>query len=76
MPELIQLYNDVDSICRLSKSHDVKVEVACISRSAYGAALNERDWCCGKKGEANAMMEWHQCEAASLKFPTFTVPGQ
>jgi hypothetical protein len=76
VPELIQLYEDADSICGHSMSHDVKVEVACMSRSAYGAALNERSWCYGKEGEANAMMKWHECEAASLKFGPFTVPGQ
>ncbi|MHA6684267.1 hypothetical protein [Mesorhizobium sp. A556] len=76
VPELIHLYEDADSICRLSKSHDVKVEVSCMSRSAYGAALNERDWCYGKEGEPNATMEWHECGAASLRLPPFTLPDR
>ena len=68
VPELIELYEEADGACRLSTSHDVKVAVACNSRSIYGVALNERNWCKGRENEANAMMEWHECEANSLRF--------
>lgn len=76
VPELIQLYYDADTICGHSMGHDVKIVVSCMARSAYGAALNERSWCYGKEDEANAMSEWLECEAASLRFPPFTIPAQ
>ena len=75
VPELIQLYDAADSNCRLSKSDDVEVKVACLSRSAYGAALNERNWCYGKESDSNATMEWHECGADSLRFPPFEATG-
>jgi len=74
VPELIDLYTESDSGCRLARSADVKVTVACLSRSVYGAALNERDWCLGKEDQANAEMEWHECEADSLRFPPLALP--
>lgn len=76
VPELIELWTGSDSACRLSRSGDVKVAVACLSRSVYGAALNERDWCLGRENDANAEMAWHECEANSLRFPPFDVPDQ
>ncbi|MFD1944444.1 hypothetical protein [Paradevosia shaoguanensis] len=75
VPELIDLYEAADSECRLNPSPDVKVVVACVSRSIYGAALNERNWCIGREGEPNAMMEWHECEADSLRFPPVDFDG-
>lgn len=74
VPELIELYQAADSDCRLAMSRDVQVAVACVSRSIYGAALNERDWCRGRDGEANAHMQWHECEADSRRFPPLEVP--
>lgn len=74
VPELIGLWKESDKGCRLARREDVKVIAACLSRSVYGAAINERDWCLGREGEANAMMEWHQCGQGSLRFPPFTVP--
>ncbi len=68
VPELIDLYDEADSACRLSTSGDVKVAVACSSRAIYGVALNERNWCKGRENEANAVMEWHECEPNSLRF--------
>ena len=76
VPELIELWDQSDSACRLSRSHDVKVAAACLSRSVYGAALNERNWCLGRSNEANANMAWHECEAASLRFPPFEIPDR
>jgi hypothetical protein len=74
VPELIELYSSADSLCRLSKSRGVKVKVACVSRALYGTALNERNWCYGKRGEANATMAWHACAATSLRFPAIAIP--
>ncbi len=67
--ELIELYTDEDSQCRLSMSRDVRIAAACHARSLYGAALNERGWCLGRETEANADMSWHECEADSMRFP-------
>jgi hypothetical protein len=67
--ELIELYDHADAQCRLSTSHDVKNAVACHSRSIYGAALNERNWCFGRETEANAQMVWHECQSDSMRFP-------
>lgn len=72
--ELRQLWEDSNSICRSTHGDDVKVAAACLSRSVYGAALNERDWCLGREGESNAEMSWHECGPDSLRFPLFSVP--
>lgn len=74
VPELIELWNESDAGCRLARRDDVKVIAACLSRSVYGAAVNERGWCLGREGEANAGMEWHECGADSMRFPPFVVP--
>ncbi|MGB3390633.1 MAG: hypothetical protein WBA88_21930 [Pseudaminobacter sp.] len=74
VPELIELYTQSDSGCRLSRSKDVKVVVACLSRAVYGAALNERDWCLGKQGQANADMAWHECQSDSMRFSPLKLP--
>ena len=72
--ELQQLWEDSNSTCRSAHGGDVKVAAACLSRSVYGAALNERDWCLGREGESNAEMSWHECGPDSLRFPLFSVP--
>lgn len=42
VPELIELWSESDAGCRLARRDDVKVIAACLTRSVYGAALNER----------------------------------
>lgn len=74
VPRLIELYAEADSGCRLAMNDGVQVKVACISRAIYGAALNDRDGCGGRKGESNAEMEWHECGADSLRFPPLELP--
>lgn len=74
--ELIALWKDSNSTCRGASGGDVKVAAACLSRSVYGVALNERDWCLGKKDQVNAEMTWHECGADSLRFPPFKIPEQ
>ncbi|MGB3387936.1 MAG: hypothetical protein WBA88_08160 [Pseudaminobacter sp.] len=74
VPELIDLYTQSDSGCRLTRGNGDEVQVACTARSFYGAVLNERGWCLGKEGQANAEMEWHECEAASMRFPPIDLP--
>ena len=73
-PELISLWEDSDSMCRLARREDVRVVAACVSRSIYGVALNERDWCYGREDEANAVIEWHECGEGSLRFPPLDMP--
>ncbi len=74
--ELISLWTGSNSICRGAHGGDVKVAAACLSRSVYGVALNERDWCFGRKDQINADMTWHRCNGDSLRFPFFDVPDQ
>lgn len=74
VPELIEMWEDSNSVCRGANGGDVKVAAACLSRSVYGLALNERDWCYGRDGEANAQMTWHECMDGSLRFPPFEIP--
>lgn len=74
VPELIELYTQSDSGCRLTRGDDDEVQVACTARSFYGAVLNERGWCLGKEHQANADMEWHECEAGSMRFPPVDLP--
>lgn len=74
VPELIELWTQSNAGCRLARREDVKVVAACLSRSVYGAALNERGWCLGKDDQANAEMEWHECGAGSLHFPPLRLP--
>lgn len=69
VPQLIEQFDEADSTCRLSKSDDVRIKVACVARSIYGVALNERGWCYGRQDQANAEMDWHECKASSLRFP-------
>jgi len=76
VPELTEAWKQADSACRGVPGDDVKVAAACLSRSVYGAAINERGWCLGKEGEANATMDWHECAADSLRFPPFEVPDR
>lgn len=72
--ELIALWEESNSVCRGTGHGDVRVAASCLSRSVYGAALNEREWCFGRKEDAGADMVWHRCEAGSLRFPPFEVP--
>ncbi len=74
VPELIELWEGSNAICRGANGGDVKVAAECLSRSVYGVALNERNWCLGETGQSNAEMTWHECDAASLRFPPFIVP--
>lgn len=74
VPELIELYTQSDSGCRLTRGEDDEILVACLARSFYGAALNERGWCFGRESEANAEMEWHECAADSMRFPPLDLP--
>ncbi|TKT69308.1 hypothetical protein [Aquamicrobium sp. LC103] len=74
VPELVELWDQSNSTCRGANGGDVRVAAACLSRSVYGVAINERNWCLGKDGQANAEMVWHECETDSLRFPPFDVP--
>lgn len=74
VPQLIELWQESNSVCRSVNRGDVRTAAACLSRSVYGVALNERDWCLGREGEANADMRWHECEADSMRFPPFEIP--
>lgn len=65
---LKKLFDKAGDICLHSRSHDVRVVVACASMKIYGVALNERDWCYGRRYEANAEMDWHRCDADSERF--------
>lgn len=72
--QLIEFYRQADNQCRHVNAEDVRVTVGCVSRAIYGLALNERNMCLGKQGQDNASMEWHECEADSLRFPPFEIP--
>lgn len=66
--QLKRLFEEADDGCLHSRSHDVRVVVACASMRIDGVALNERDWCYGHRDEANAQMDWHRCGANSERF--------
>ncbi len=66
--QLKKLFDEAGDGCLHSRSHDVRVTVACASMRIYGVALNERDWCYGHHNEANAQMGWHRCDASSERF--------
>lgn len=74
VPELIDLWQASNSVCRGAAGGDVKVAAACLSRSVYGAALNERNWCFGQEDQSGAQMNWHECTPDSLRFAPFAVP--
>lgn len=44
VPKLIRLWDESNSTCRGARGGAVRVAAACLSRSVYGVALNERDW--------------------------------
>src|SRR5690606_24727221 len=66
--QLKNLFDEAGAICLHSRSHDVRIVVACASMRIYGLALNERDWCYGHRHESNAQMNWHRCDASSERF--------
>lgn len=66
--QLKKLFDEAGDGCLNSRSHDVRITVACASMRIYGAALNERGWCYGHRDEANAQMDWHRCDADSERF--------
>jgi len=66
--QLRKLFDEAGDGCLHSRSHDVRITVACASMRIYGAALNERNWCYGHRDEANAEMDWHRCDADSERF--------
>lgn len=72
--QLIELYDEADGQCSKSRSHDVRVTVACVARSIYGVALNERGICYGKRDQPNASMSWHACASDSMYFPSIDLP--
>ncbi|WP_332711955.1 hypothetical protein [Pelagibacterium mangrovi] len=72
--ELIALYDQAGDLCLRNPSRDVEVAVACYSMQIYAMALNERDLCYGREEEANAVMEWHQCEETSFRAPEIDLP--
>lgn len=72
--QLIQFYQLADTHCRHVNKDDVRTTVGCVSRAIYGMALNERGKCLGKEGDANASMQWHDCEESSLRFEPIEIP--
>ena len=66
--ELRELFDGAGNLCLRNPSRDVEVVVACKAMLIYGLALNERGWCLGRRGEANAEMDWHRCESDSERF--------
>uniref|UniRef100_A0A9E7ZZ85 Uncharacterized protein n=1 Tax=Bosea sp. NBC_00436 TaxID=2969620 RepID=A0A9E7ZZ85_9HYPH len=66
--QLKKLFDETGDGCLHSRGHDVRVVVACAAMRIYGVALNERDWCYGHRYEANALMDWHRCDANSERF--------
>lgn len=66
--QLRKLFDEAGDSCLHSRSHDVRIVVACASMRIYGTALNERGWCYGHRNEANAQMDWHRCDANSERF--------
>lgn len=73
--ELRTLYDDADDTCRGGSGDAVQTWTGCVSRQIYGNALNDKGWCFGKENQANAGMEWHECEGGSIRFPVVVVPG-
>lgn len=71
--QLKKLYDDAGDICLHNPSGDVRVAVACKAMTIYGVALNERNWCYGRRSEANAEMRWHRCGADSERFTLDTL---
>ena len=74
VPKLIRLWDESNSTCRGARGGAVRVAAACLSRSVYGVALNERDWCFGKKDQSGATMASRQCGDDSMRFPPFHMP--
>ena len=72
--QLIQFYQLADTHCQHVNKEDVRTTVGCVSRAIYGMALNERGKCLGRQGEDKVSMQWHDCEANSLRFEPVDVP--
>lgn len=63
----INRWRELNSQCRGGPGNDPATLVSCSERDSVGRALEGMGWCHGRKNEYGYQMEWHQCEANSVR---------
>lgn len=56
-----------NSLCRGLPGDDPRSIAACEKRQAIGRELGHLGWCYGKRDQMAYQMQWHRCEADSLR---------
>ena len=64
---IIDTWARATALCRGESKEKPETRAWCDVSEALGVVLELRDWCRGKKGEEQAQMAWHKCEARSLR---------
>ncbi len=64
---IIDTWARATALCRGESKEKPETWAWCDVSEALGVVLELRDWCRGKKGQEQAQMAWHKCEAASLR---------
>jgi len=64
---LIERWHRENSSCRGGSGDAPETLVACSARERIGHDLAKLNWCFGKRGQFGYQMEWHSCEARSMR---------
>ena len=64
---LLQHWENENLNCRGGSGDDPKTLVACERRNSISLKLENVGWCYGRKGEFDYQMQWHQCDATSIR---------
>jgi hypothetical protein len=64
---LIRMEREANGRCRGGSGDSQETWEACGARDAYGRVLAMLGWCYGRQGEAGYQMNWHRCQANSIR---------
>ena len=64
---MISAEHDLDVMCRGGAPGEFVTVEACKQRDKLVKALHDKSYCYGKKGQADANMQWHKCGPNSLR---------
>lgn len=64
---LIEAWREQNTLCRGLPGDDPRSVAACEKRQGIGRDLGRLGWCYGKRDQLAYQMQWHRCEAASLR---------
>lgn len=64
---LIARWRDLNGVCRGGSGDSPTTMAACRRRDDVGRRLGRLGWCYGRRGEAGYRMDWHRCQANSVR---------